>query len=138
MDVKYLGEKLSIGDHFFYCNSVKKNKVNELVAQWKNKIVEMQNGKSAYIAVEWDTIADEVLCLSTLKCLKAIKQEGKIRLLSVEAVDPFYDAYDEDYWLWTFSDLEARQLSWIWIGEFCLAEYSVEKFTELSIYSGAC
>lgn len=137
MEIKYLGEELSVGNRFFYCNSVENNKVKELIALWKNKVIAMQDGESAYIAVEWDTFVDEVMCLPALKCFKAIKQGEKIKISSIEAVDPIYDVHDEDYWLWTFSDSESSQVARWWIRELCLAECSVEGFIDLLIYSGS-
>ncbi|MEX0268847.1 hypothetical protein AB3R30_06885 [Leptolyngbyaceae cyanobacterium UHCC 1019] len=135
MEVKYLGEELSVGDRFFYCNSVGRNKVKELITLWKNKVIDLQNGESAYIAVEWDTFVDEIMGLPSLRCLKAIKQGEKVKIYSVEAVDPIYDVYDEDYWLWTFSDSESSQASCALTRELCLAEYSMENFIDLLIYS---
>jgi hypothetical protein len=73
MEVKYLGEELSVGDRFFYCDSVNNDKVEKLLALWKTRVIEMQDGESAYIAVEWGIFVDPIMALPVLKCFKAIK-----------------------------------------------------------------
>lgn len=147
MEIKYHGEELTVGGRYFYCNSVDRHKIDEFLALWKNKVIEAQDGESAYIAVEWDDRGyNEIAHIPILKCFKAIKQGEKVSLYAVEAYDwdydawpesSFYGTWDKDCWLRTFSDLEASQMPLRWISESYLAQYNLQEFIDLAIYSGS-
>lgn len=94
------GQNFSVGHLTFFCDSVEKKKVHELLSLWKSKIIEIQNGESAYIPLHWTSNVDNFNCI---RLLKALKQEEKISLYSIDVVDPLDDPNDHDYWLFTFS-----------------------------------
>ena len=125
--------ELSIGNRFFYCTSVYPTQPTELIAMWKQRIVEMQEGESACIALRWSPTSGDI-CVSILEGLKAIKQEGRIIFYTIFADDPALDG-DED-WLCVFSDSDGSLFSSIW--ETCehIAEYSMQEFIDLPIHTG--
>lgn len=127
--------ELSIGNRFFYCSSVHSTQLTELVAMWKQRIVEMQEGESACIVLCWSAMSGGDISVPILEGLKAIKQEGRIIFYTIFAVDPLLDG-DED-WLWVFSDSDGSLFSRIWGTGEHIAEYSMQELIDLPIYKGS-